>query len=341
MLDTAFLQKSLTENPYAESLSKDPRAFRSAQLAERGSYVEAAELAQALIDDGSHDVRIICRYLLGLAVERGIGAMADIVPRINRLLAAEFQHLVPTSKRAQAADSALSGLFRAVNQTGQFHASKEDDTWTRWIDSVSSALIERLLVDIDGLGQTLEQLLEAPQSLAQVVRFRRLLKSSLAPAVRRRERARAAAEKTAQSELDETARVPVEPEPAPTPALASAADQVADQGVRAPTSTPAAMIPDGLAQSPALALLIAKLAGFQQLMDKDEVAKAAIVANDIRTIMANFDPVVYLPHLFTDFLERLSTSIEELMPYWHDIDSPNWQALEHFYRADLQRFVGE
>ena len=341
MLDTTFLEQPLTANPRAEALSKDPRTFRSAHLAERGSYVEAAELAQSLIEEGSHDVRTICHYLLGLFTERGLPTMAEVVPRINSLLEREFEWLLPVVKRARAADSAFSGMFRIINQTCLFHAAQDDGTWQSWLESMDSALIDVLLEDVSTLGAALERMLESPQSMAQLVRFRRFVKDSLAPPVRRREHAKAAAERArveAQEASGQAALVTAEESAAPTRPSVGTSGQPAE----------ARRAPDGagdafgvLGQSPALRLLIRKLDGFERLMSKDDMAKAAIVASDIRAIIGDFDPVLYLPQLFTDFFERLSTSIDELIPFWHDSDSPTWQALEHFYRADLKRFVGE
>lgn len=344
MLDTAFLNRPLPGSDASESLSKDPRVFRSAQLAERGAYVEAAELAQALLEDGSCDIRVICHYLLGLFIERGVGIMAEVTPRIGRLLDAEFEWLAPALKRARAADSALSGMFRVVSQTCMFHAAQDDDTWKRWLESVDGELVERLLTDVSELNSGLERVLEGPRSSAQLVRFRRFLKDSLAPAVRRRERAlkKAAdqvranqAKKDAEREVQKSARNSAPEATADDPGAGQ--NRVAGSGGYPQESADTRLFE----HSPALLLLMRKLVGFERLMAKADMAKAAVVASDIRAIISDFDPVLYLPHLFTDFFERLSTSIDELMPYWNESDSPTWQALEHFYRADLERFIGE
>lgn len=93
--------------------------------------------------------------------------------------------------------------------------------------------------------------------------------------------------------------------------------------------------------SPALSVLIDKLRGFELLVERGELDKAAIVASDIQSVIEDFDPLIYLPGLFGRYLQLLSKIIAEVEARWNAGDSTARRVLEQFYRADLDRFVNE
>jgi len=93
--------------------------------------------------------------------------------------------------------------------------------------------------------------------------------------------------------------------------------------------------------SPALATLQAKLRGFQDLIARGELAKAAIVASDVRAVLANFDPVAFFPAMFAGYFKALHQVIDELTPYFDGVDLPSWHALDSYYRADMRAFFDD
>jgi hypothetical protein len=93
--------------------------------------------------------------------------------------------------------------------------------------------------------------------------------------------------------------------------------------------------------SPALATLQAKLRGFQDLVARGELAKAAVVASDVRAVLANFDPVTFFPAMFAAYFKALHRAIDELAPYFDGVDLPSWHALDSYYRADMRGFFDD
>jgi hypothetical protein len=71
------------------------------------------------------------------------------------------------------------------------------------------------------------------------------------------------------------------------------------------------------------------------------MAKAAVVAYDVRRALEGFDPKVYLPKLLSSYFSVLSTHVDQLAPHWEGAGSASWQSLESFYQVDLEAFVGE
>jgi hypothetical protein len=111
-------------------------------------------------------------------------------------------------------------------------------------------------------------------------------------------------------------------------------------GARAVSASP----PQGarmIEVSPALEDFLQKLAAFEQLIERGDMTKAAVVAEDVRRVVESFDPRVYLPNVLAPHFRLLASNVEELSPFWEGMDSPQWRALEQLYRVDLEAFVGD
>ena len=74
---------------------------------------------------------------------------------------------------------------------------------------------------------------------------------------------------------------------------------------------------------------------------RGELARAAVVATDIRATLASFDPVVFFPSMFAAYFKTLHQVIEELAPFFADTDNPAWHALDSYYRADMSAFFDD
>ena len=60
---------------------------------------------------------------------------------------------------------------------------------------------------------------------------------------------------------------------------------------------------------------------------------------DVQEIMANFDPSVYFPELFSDYKLQMAQHISDLMTYASSQDTPEWRAMEEYYKVDLDGFL--
>jgi hypothetical protein len=108
-----------------------------------------------------------------------------------------------------------------------------------------------------------------------------------------------------------------------------------------PASPAARVSPPGERESPALAALRHKLQGFQVLVQRGELAKAAIIARDVQQVIERFDPVEFLPSLFAGYFRTMSQHLDELLPHLSEPDGTPWQVLSRFYQADLDGFIEE
>lgn len=93
--------------------------------------------------------------------------------------------------------------------------------------------------------------------------------------------------------------------------------------------------------SPALAQLRDKLRGFEMMLMRGELDKAAVIARDVQTILDGFDPLVYLPSLFARYTQLLHAVYGELEARWQQSEHPSMQVLIQFYRSNLAGFLDE
>jgi len=317
-------------------------------LADRGNYIEAASRAAELLQGSSGDIRLISIYLAGLFVERGAPGLPAVLDAVEKL----------GDDRSRRADSALEWLLRAIVDRVAYHTTRRDEAWEAWLRELSAAQVEDIAARCGALSARLEKSGSAFQKLGRWAR------EKLLPAVTRTRKAAPPAV--------------VEPTPlqhAPDPEPETASDWYAsdlepvpghddddepgddgsdrdelddddhdhDQPARRPDvvrfETHGSR--DGMSDSPALAELRDKLLAFEIVLARGELDKAAVVAHDIQTILGNFDPVVYLPALFSRYSELLHGAFSEIEARWHDAGSPQWRILAQFYRTNLTGFVGE
>jgi hypothetical protein len=124
-------------------------------------------------------------------------------------------------------------------------------------------------------------------------------------------------------------------DPAGDPATVRGSDDARARDRPGPAGAPDAVV---VVVSPALAALQDKLRGFQELVARGELAKAAVVASDIRQTLADFDPIEFFPSLFAGYFKVLHQVIDELTPYLERAGEPSWDALDSYYRADMRAF---
>jgi hypothetical protein len=110
-------------------------------------------------------------------------------------------------------------------------------------------------------------------------------------------------------------------------------------GLRAPAERHAPPLHER--ESSALASLRHKLHGFEVLVQRGELAKAAIVARDVQQIIERFDPVEFLPSLFAGYFRTMNRHLDELLPHLGEPDGTPWQVLSRLYQADLDGFLDE
>jgi hypothetical protein len=323
MLDTTLLDTLMTPAPdgAAPAATPPPAAAGDAWLqritdaADRGDYLGAAKNAAVLLEKHVYDVRIIGYYLFGLFIEQGIGHLPSLLDRVHGLLGNDLARLSPGNKKERAIDGTLHWLAQTLADRCRYHAAQHDATWGQWMTQLHPGLAGEVAEAIDRVAEDMQRLVDEPRCLGPLGKLRRWVSDDLP-----RTRPTPPAEPV-------PAREPA-PAPAPAPSAPDAAPATVDSSV-----SPAV--------SPAMQVLLRKLRGFEALLERGDMGKAAVVASDIKQIIESFDPLVYLPALFSTYFKLLHRSMTELLPHWEELEGPSGQALQSFYRVDLDEFLSE
>lgn len=320
MLDTNLID-TLTA-PAPDAALDDTSLQRLTDSADRGDYLEAANKAAALLGKHVYDIRVIGYYLFGVMLEQGIGHLPAIIGRAHTLLTDDLADLGPSQKKERVVDVTLHWLFQTMAERCRFHAAQHDATWAQWLSQLHPRLAGEIAQALDRVATEMQRLVEEPRCLGPISRLRRWVMEDLP--------------RTRPVENPAPAAVSTAPPASPAPVVGNAAQAGAPAALPAAAS-PVATIDGG--ESPAMQLLLRKLRAFEMLIERGDTSKAAVVARDIQQTIERFDPLVYLPALFSTFFKLLSRSTGELIAHWDELDSPAGQALQSFYRVDLDGFL--
>lgn len=303
----------VTENPGLDII--DPRLMDIAGLVENAEYMEAAVQAEQVLEEGRYDIRIAGYFLYGVFLEQGVGAMAAIMGCLANLLTENWEALGPVKNREKHAQTSLNWFLRQLAKKLQYEEEKESDVYQGWVDEVSSDDVEEALEASEefqrALGMTLEDLAEPLlESLPKVNDWLRTFQRVVYR------------EPEPEPEMEEEYEPGEEVEAAPAaPSPLTADDAVLAEG------------------SYHLGLLQRKMVAFERLLAKEQYPKAAIVADDINNIIANFDPRIYFPKIFSKYSLLRALNIGELTAFGENRGSVEWQTMEDLYKVDLEGFV--
>jgi hypothetical protein len=337
MLDESLLARAL---PRAAHDASARALDEIMHLAQSAKYEPAALRAAELLESGCKDVRAFVVYALGVFAERGPASVPPLFDSISDVLSAIVPETPVSASTLRTTDTALRFGFRILKAHLDFDERRPEAArkpWTQRFESGSSAAVLRACAD---LRKAIHSLIEMPVCDAELGAVVERLEAYCARNDRERRDARAVAvvgEPEPEPERGEPS--PVEVGSANVPPQLAGPEPPRPEPSFARRASDSEVDPSLLVVSPALAQFIRKLEVFEQLVTSGSLGKAAIVAGDIRNVIAAFDPVVYLPNLLAPHFRLVSSSAEELSQYSAQSGTPAWQALEQLYRVDLDAFV--
>lgn len=321
-MNIELLQGTLevTENPGLETI--DPRFSDIATLVMEGKYDEAAAQSEALLEGQIYDIRIIGYSLYGHFIDQGVGAMADIFQCLANLLRDNLDAIGPVKNREKHIQTILNWLMKQLLKKLQHEEAKNTSIYEGWISEVSSDQVQEALDAGDELRRTLGPVLEdaAGSVLDGLMKVNDWL--------------------TAFQRL-----VYREPEPEVEEEIGELGEEIEEERQEVGRKEAYVSIPRldeeaiSVEGSFHLKLLIRKLQAFDRLISAEKYSSAALIADDINNIIANFDPKVYFPKLFTRFSFQFAAHINELFAFEEHKNSVEWQAMQELYKVDLESFV--
>jgi len=326
MFDERLLERALARPAQQTAGAALDEVMHLAQSAE---YRQAAERAGELLEGGCHDVRALVGYALGVFAERGPVSVPALFAALGALLSALASE-GSTDSTLRAADTALRFCFRIIKAHLDFDERQSAAARQAWARHLQSSDAPKVLAACSELFAAIRASLTTAHCESELVNVTTRLEAYFArfpaPVVR--------PTPPPQPESDESPGEPASPPEEPSAPTASAnepafARRASDRDSTGPF----------VEVSPALQQFMRKLQAFELLVESGALAKAAIVADDVRQIVANFDPRIYLPSLLVPHFRLLSSHADQLSVYLEQAATPSWQALEQLYRVDLDSFV--
>ena len=356
----------------------DTRADRIIAQMSRGAYDEAARASEALLREGVRDVRLVCPSLFGAVLAKGPRALPTILSALHQVFTRAWEQLGPhDEQKPTLADSGLLWLFKSIHKHLEFLGRAQDEAWTRWVEGCSQAHVQEALQLAQELHPLLEHRLPGGNAATRLVQLTGWLtehrdlfpeamervehapppveekappRETPAPIVEtRREQAPIAREEVPARKAEETApeapELFLEDEDEDEDEDDDEEDDDEEDDDEAPPREVPARLParrepsPRLEPSPALAQLLLKLAAFDGLVERQDFSRASMVAADLLHVIDHFDPLVYMPSLFSRFLSSLSTHGERIEPRMTGARTLSERALERLYRTDLEAFL--
>jgi hypothetical protein len=330
MLDLGLLEKALE----GDGKDADEARLRAVEDNLVSDVLEAASTARIGLEKGTTDVRLLTAYALGAFVEQGPKTLPAIYDALRKAVTERWHSLRPEESKARTVDGSYSKLFRSLISHIDVHEKMQDATFKAWIRSdhetvggpalrASAALREALTGEL-ATALSRDPLSKDPLSELDA-RVRMHFDRHPAPA---KPAPRPAPEPEAVPSTDEASS----PESPPEQAKDTVSDHGADDARKeAPAHT--------IAVSPAFAQLLRKIDAVGALLSRGDTERAAVVADDVRRTLKQFDPKVFFPDVFLPYFRLLSENIQEIAPHWDGIGNPRWEALAQLYEVSLDAFL--
>jgi len=298
------------------------------QLVDRGDHATAASRAAAALGGGCTDVRVLAPFLFGVFSERGPDALGSIFDVAALALGERWPALRPERRKVAVTDSALAGLFRAVVANIDFHERTQSARYLAWAAqgalSAGSASLGASAALRPVMTRALGSGSREPRAAAQLSELEARVRAHFSRAPPPPPDAPFADEDPASDEHEAAGSPPpvAAPRSPPAPPPAPAAGPTIDV-------------------SPAMERFIAALDAFALLIERGDIARAAIISEDIRRTTEAFDPKKYFPKLLLPYLRLQARHVQDLLATRETMDGGTWSALEQLYLADLDSFLAE
>ncbi|MBS0615330.1 MAG: type VI secretion system ImpA family N-terminal domain-containing protein [Verrucomicrobia bacterium] len=315
MVDLSLLQQTMQKGQPSQKDISQQHFDKIAELVEKEEMDGAAELIQPLLVEGSFDIRLIVYYLYTHFLEEGVKSFSTTLPILSSLLEKHWDHLQPAVRKDRQVENSLSWFFAHILDKLKYaeKQAKEGKEFPLWEQSIALSEKEfgHLLETSRGFQDFFYEKWSRSPTKERVTHLVKRIED-LHPFI-----------------------FPEKPDTPPTSENIAEATSVPEEKAQEPV---AAATPSPW-ESQAMQDLLLKLKIFEQLVEKKQFFKAAMVAQDISHQIEHFDPCHYFPQIFTGFLALLAKHIGALSDEWQNQESLQWKSLGKLYKTDIDQFV--
>jgi hypothetical protein len=304
----------------------DPRLAEIVSLTEHGKHAAAADIAEELAGEGIHDIRVLSFLLCQTFREGGVARLDEVFSIVVLAVGPSFEAIGPVARRGDHFERRLTWLFTTIVDALEYHQINGTSEWDHFVAGLGPGALGAIVLS----GQRAAAALSSDAYASAARALGRLVGVLSALADTRVEVPRSDPATEGPALDADKASSPEEPG---APALASAPAHLSAIGAGA------AKMKIEMVVSHQFFTLQAKLRAFEVLVANGELAKAAIVVQDVQNAIESFDPRAYFPEMFVRFSALLSQHISPLAEHMEERGSLAWKAHNQFYSVDLDGFV--
>lgn len=312
MIDPTKLYSLLENAKTVQDEAFDVRFEEIVSLVDEERLSEATALIQTILKEGIVDLRLVLYLFYAQFANQGIGSLKTLLLAIQTILGEHWEKISPVNMRDKYLASSLTWFLSAIGKKLKrseklYKSKKHDEFWNKSVHGLTQKTIDDLVAKTREFSTFVLKKTEEP-SLNQYSMF--------------------------ISKWIENLKGAVESEPIEAHEEAPRSEPAAEESV-----SPSVPTKESSDYSEPMALLVRKLQAFELLVGKEDFVKAALVSDDISTIIKSFDPSLYFPKLFSKYFALSATHIDTLAQEWESKNSLKWEALQRLYQTDLREFI--
>lgn len=310
--------------------STDPRFDEISTLVQSGNFTEAARLSEVIISSGIYDIRLICYFLHGYWIENGLVSLIDLMYSIHNITVNNWDAIGPIHKREIVFEKSVEWLFKQILKKIQYEERKKTVVWEEWKKNTHSDEINNILEfgEIfrssinDRFEYKLKYLIDLWSKIEKWLSIFQQIECQQSEVV-------------LKLEFDD-----VEVESMEIDNQKEKKSILSEEENKTYYSTNKLKNKFFTIESSFhMNLLLRKLSAFEQLIERGDFLKAALIADDINQIVGNFNPKFYFPKTFETFLRLQAVNFDELDIYSEHRESRIWQMMQEWMKVDIDSFI--
>ena len=324
MLELSKLASSLDVGEGQGIDTLDPRFQDIASLIEQADFAQAARKCQETFEEVGGDIRLIAWFFFGLVLQDGVAALGPSLELATNIFRDRFESVGPERKKDRHATSGMSWF---LGKLADRLTSDDPDLQAEAARLAARATLEQVQAAIaasDELSEAFPTAIPAAEPTKVTNQLRRVrewlegLERELTPAPK--------AENPEPDLLDDDGDDGDGDDDGDEPRSQRGGSGSPFSGLQVDAS-------------PQLAELQARIAAFEALIARGDVAKASVIASDVMEVVAHFDPRVYLPRLFGGFFAQFARQAGDVLTWQEKRGSAPWAIYDQLYRTDLESFM--
>jgi hypothetical protein len=310
----------VTDNPGLDSV--DPRYDGIVSYVQEENFILAITLIEELFEENIFDIRMICYYLYGYWLDNSFASLYEVLQCFNNLLSDNFEAIGPIANREKNFEKSLSWMMRQIFKKITYEEKKNSSLWQQWYASISEEEIILILEAGTILCVNLTEKLNdnAVNIIDQwnkIQSWLRALKTMVA-----RPLALIATE-TESSEADSLL-------------MALKEDNDLTAGFQSDDYIKSFK---GYEASYHMTLLLKKIAAFERMVHEKKFDRAALILDDIKLSLSEFEPTLYLPKIFENFVKLQALNFNELVAYQQQRGTLESEVMQEWFKVDLDGFI--